>query len=232
MSPVKTYDGITDEYRDSKYLSFREHVEQHTLFELLGDVRGKTVLDMACGEGFYTRLLKRAGASEVTGVDISAGMIQLAEEERRQPLGCRYVQADVAAFDPAGPVDLVVAMYLLNHARSSEQLRRFCQVCHNALRAGGQFVGVNVNVRNPPKGERHVEEIRLGAIEFESGGRGRRHPLHDHQRGRTAVRVRELLPPARDLHGRVPESGIPGILVGRCRPAPVPARAMGSGTIS
>ena len=65
---------------------------------------------MACGEGFYTRLLKRAGASEVTGVDISAEMIQLAEEEeRRQPLGCRYVQADVAAFEPAGPVDLVVA---------------------------------------------------------------------------------------------------------------------------
>ena len=30
-----------------------------------------TVLDLACGDGFYTRLLKEAGARELTGVDIS-----------------------------------------------------------------------------------------------------------------------------------------------------------------
>ena len=83
------YDAIAAEYQESKHLSFREHIERYTLFEMLGDIGGKTVLDLACGEGFYTRLLKQAGASEVTGVDISAAMIELAEEqERRRPLGC------------------------------------------------------------------------------------------------------------------------------------------------
>ena len=43
-------------------------------------------------------------------------------------------------------------MYLLNYASTLEQLRRFCQVCHDALRPGGRFVGVNDNVRNPPVG--------------------------------------------------------------------------------
>ena len=113
------YDAIAEEYRDSKQLPFREHLERYTLFQLLGDVSGTTVLDMACGEGFYTRLLKRAGASEVTGVDISAEMIRLAEDrEARHPLGCRYVRADAAAFRPEGPVDLVVAMYLFNYCAS------------------------------------------------------------------------------------------------------------------
>ena len=148
---MEQYDGIAEQYQQSKRLSFREHVERYTLFDLLGDVRGRTVLDMACGDGFYTRLVKQAGAAEVTGVDISAAMIELAEEqERRQPLGCEYVQTDVAEFETARPADLVVAMYLLNYARSGAELGRFCRACHNALRPGGRMVGVNDNVRNPP----------------------------------------------------------------------------------
>ena len=143
------YDAIAREYRESKRLPFREHVERHTLFELLGDVRGATVLDLACGDGFYTRLLKEAGAREVTGVDVSAAMIELAEErERQHPLGCQYVCADVAEFEPAEPMDLVVAAYLLNYARTPGQLLRFCRACYKALKPGGRFVGLNNNVRN------------------------------------------------------------------------------------
>ena len=143
------YDTIAREYQASKQLVFREHVERYTLFELLGDVGGKKVLDLACGEGFYTRLLRQSGALEVTGVDVSAAMIELAEaQERRHPLGCRYVRADAAAFNPGEPVDLVVAAYLFNYARTPRQLLRFCRTCHGALRPGGRLVGCNNNVLN------------------------------------------------------------------------------------
>lgn len=150
---MNQYDTIADAYSDSKQLPFREVIERYTLFKILRDIRGAKVLDMACGDGFYTRLLKRAGAAQVTGVDISIEMIRLAErEERRNPLGCTYLHGDAAVFEPAEPVDLVVATYLLNYARTPEQLLRFCQVCHDALRPGGRFAGVNDNVRNPPVG--------------------------------------------------------------------------------
>lgn len=159
---MSTYDAIAEEYRDSKQLAFREHLERHTLFQLLGDLRGKTVLDMACGEGFYTRLLKRAGASEVTGIDISAEMIRLAQDrEARHTLGCKYVRADAAAFQPEGPVDRVVAMYLFNYAGSAEQLGRFCRACHGALRPGGRLIGVNDNVRNVPTGRVSLRKYGL-----------------------------------------------------------------------
>lgn len=159
---MNQYDTIADAYRDSKQLPFREVIERNTLFELLGDIRGDKVLDMACGDGFYTRLLKRAGASQVTGVDISMEMIRLAEhEERKNPLGCTYLQVDAAAFVPAEPADLVVATYLLNYARTREQLLRFCQVCHDALRPGGRFAGVNDNVRNPPVGTMSLKKYGL-----------------------------------------------------------------------
>ena len=107
------------------------------------------MLDLACGEGFYTRLLSQAGAVQVTGVDVSAAMIELAEaQERQHPLGCRYVQADAAAFKPDEPVDLVVAAYLLNYASTPRQLLRFCRTCHDALHPGGRLVGCNNNVLN------------------------------------------------------------------------------------
>lgn len=146
------YDAIAEAYRDSKELPFRGVIERYTLFDTLGAIRGSRVLDMACGEGFYTRILKQAGAAEVTGVDLSAEMIRLAERaEQQSPLGCRYVCQDVAEYNPTERVDIVVAMFLLNYAKTAEQLRRFCQVCHDALRPGGRFVGVNDNILNPPK---------------------------------------------------------------------------------
>ena len=147
------YDAIADAYRDSKQLPFRKHIERYTLFEALGDVRGQTVLDLACGEGFYSRLLKRSGAAEVTGVDISPEMIRLAEEQERQtPLGCRYVACDVADYEPGQPVNLVLAMYLLHYAGTAEKLFRFLRVCHRALLPGGRLVGFNDNVLKPPRG--------------------------------------------------------------------------------
>ncbi|MGE5049296.1 MAG: class I SAM-dependent methyltransferase [Deltaproteobacteria bacterium] len=46
-------------------------------FRLLGDVRGKSVLDVGCGEGEDAMLLASLGA-DVTGLDVSAGAINLA----------------------------------------------------------------------------------------------------------------------------------------------------------
>lgn len=147
------YDSIAEAYRDSKQLSFRKYLEEYSLSEMLGEVRGKRALDLACGEGFYTRKIKHAGTAEVTGIDISAEMIRLAEEEERaRPLGCKYLNRDVAALELSESVDVVVAMYLLNYAKTKEELLRFCQVSHNALRSGGRFVGINDNVRNVPNG--------------------------------------------------------------------------------
>ena len=147
------YDTIARGYSDSKRLPFREHVERYTLGRILGDVRGAHVLDLACGDGFYTRLLKRAGAASAAGVDVSAEMIRLAEEsERRSPLGCSYVHADAAGFRPAEPVDFVVAAYLLNYAKTRAELVALCRACRDSLRPGGRFVGVNDNPRVVPDG--------------------------------------------------------------------------------
>ncbi|MXY96196.1 MAG: class I SAM-dependent methyltransferase [Gemmatimonadetes bacterium] len=157
------YDAIAGAYKDSKQLSFRKYIEEYTLFEMLGDISGVKALDLACGEGFYTRKLKRAGAGEVLGVDVSAEMIRLAEaEERARPTGCRYLNRDAAGLVLDEPVDLVVAMYLLNYARDAAELQRFVRTVYSALKPGGRFVGFNDNVLNAPGGT--VSYARYGFV--------------------------------------------------------------------
>lgn len=147
------YDAIAGAYRDSKQLSFRNYIEEYSLFEMLGDISGVKALDLACGEGFYTRKLKQAGAGEVLGVEVSTEMIRLAEaEEHARPSGCRYLNRDAADLVQDDPVDLVVAMYLLNYARDADELLRFVRAAHGALKPGGRFVGFNDNVLNAPGG--------------------------------------------------------------------------------
>ncbi len=168
--PESEYDAIAGAYKDSKQLSFRQYIEEYTLFEMLGDISGEKVIDLACGEGFYTRKLKRAGAGEALGVDISAEMIQLAEaEERARPTGCRYLSQDAADLVLDEPVDLVVAMYLMNYARDANELLRFVRAAHGALKPGGRFVGFNDNVLNAPGGT--VSYARYG---FEKEYKGTR----------------------------------------------------------
>ena len=158
----QTYDDIAEQYRDSKLLPFRYAIERYTVFRLLGDLRGKTVLDLACGDGIYTRQFKRAGAASVTGVDVSSEMIALAEdEEQANPIGCVYVCADAARFVPATPADIVTVLYLLNYARTPGELASFCQACFRALRPGGRMVGFNDNVRTPPQSGRSLAKYGL-----------------------------------------------------------------------
>ncbi|MCP4105840.1 MAG: class I SAM-dependent methyltransferase [Desulfobacteraceae bacterium] len=141
------YDGISEEYKNSKQLPFRIYIEEFTIFQLLGNLKGKKVLDLACGEGIYSRKVKKRGADQVFGVDISSKMIELAEKEN--PLGCVYQVGDGTSLKKYGEFDFVLGSYLLNYAKTKEELQQFCQTICNNLKPGGSFVGFNDNPGNP-----------------------------------------------------------------------------------
>lgn len=144
------YAEIAQQYKKSKHQPWRLFIEDFTLFQLIGEISGKSILDLACGEGWYTRRLKKHGAGRVVGVDLSAPMIALAQaEESREPLGIEYVHEDAARFVSAEPFDLVVAVYLLNYARTAEQLLSMVHSVSRALKPGGRFVAVNNHLEQP-----------------------------------------------------------------------------------
>jgi SAM-dependent methyltransferase len=120
--------------------------EIYTVLRMTGPLRGQRVLDMACGFGFFTRLLKHQGAAHVLGIDISPEMVRLGRvQEQAEPLGVTYEVHDATALPPLGPFDLVTAIYLLNYATSHDQLRGMCRSAYDNLVPGGRFIAYTVN---------------------------------------------------------------------------------------
>jgi SAM-dependent methyltransferase len=116
----------------------REFHNNPAFLAFLGDLGGRDVLDIGCGEGYNTRILARRGA-RMTGIDISERMIELArEEEGRDPLGIRFARAsytDLGAFADASFDAVVSFMALMDGPRFGVAMDESFRV----LRPGGML---------------------------------------------------------------------------------------------
>ncbi|MFE5919261.1 class I SAM-dependent methyltransferase [Streptomyces sp. NPDC056468] len=138
---VQQYDEIGEAFEGFKSLPLTRFGEVPSFLGLVGDVSGRSVLDLACGTGFYSREFKRRGATDVFGVDISVEMIAAAREfEQRDPLGVRYEVGDVAELRPLDRrFDIAVGVQCLNYAEDIAAMERMCRNIHRSLVPGGEF---------------------------------------------------------------------------------------------
>ena len=67
MAQTAQYDQIGSKYDEYAQTATLKRAESYTFFRMVGTLAGKRVLDLACGFGFYTRLLKQRGAAQVGG---------------------------------------------------------------------------------------------------------------------------------------------------------------------
>lgn len=117
----------------------RDVLNNPAAFDLIGDVKGLIVLDLACGEGYNTRILARKGAN-VTGVDLSENLIEQARrEEATERLGIRYHVLDAANLEgvPDNHFDLVACFMSL---QDIEDCRKAVSEVARVLKCRGRFV--------------------------------------------------------------------------------------------
>ncbi|MFH8347557.1 class I SAM-dependent methyltransferase [Streptomyces sp. NPDC018045] len=138
---VQQYDEIGEAFEGFKSLPLAHYAEVPGFLAMVGDVRGKSVLDLASGTGFYSREFKRRGATEVLGIDISGEMVAAARKlEARDPLGVRYEVGDVAELRPLGRrFDVATAVQLLGYAEDIAAMERMCRTVHRNLAPGAEF---------------------------------------------------------------------------------------------
>ncbi|KFU75799.1 hypothetical protein BB31_39555 [Amycolatopsis lurida NRRL 2430] len=116
-------------------------MEIPSILDLLGDVRDLEVLDLACGTGLYSRLVKALGARRVVGIDSSPVMIEFAKRTTLGGLEIEYEVHDVSNMSVIGKFDVVVAAFLLNYAPTLDALSSMCRMIAGNLRSGGRFIG-------------------------------------------------------------------------------------------
>lgn len=140
------YNQISRQYRRAKEQAWRSAVEEYSVLRLVGDLTGQKVVDLACGEGFFTRKLKARGAAAVVGTDISEEMIALARgQETERPLGIEFRVADARAEGPQLDFDTAVTAWLLVYAHDREELGVMCRGLARHLRPGGRLVTLTTN---------------------------------------------------------------------------------------
>ncbi len=111
------------------------------VMELLGDVRGKKVLDYGCGTGKFSRILKDAGA-EVVGVDISEKELAIAKE--RHPDIPFYVLSGMPA-ELDGTFDVAVLIFIITAIPNTTIVESIFNDLKKFLKTHGQLVLMNSN---------------------------------------------------------------------------------------
>jgi len=96
------------------------------------------------------KLREELGCEDVVGVDISANMIAIARtSEEAHPLGIVYHVLDVLNLaKPEKKFDVVVAFYLLNYAKTIDELDRMVQIIGEQLNDSDKahFLSITLNV--------------------------------------------------------------------------------------
>jgi len=105
-----------------------------------GVFSGASGIDMGCGNGYFTRALKKAGY-EVCGADISAEALSSAVElSRKEGLKIQYISGDIVTFKSALKVNFVTAVNdCVNYIEPEKLLAAFKRVYAN-LKKGGVFI--------------------------------------------------------------------------------------------
>ena len=159
-SPTTTttsWGGVADWY--NKHLekgddTYHTKVVFPNIRRMLGDVAGKKILDMACGQGIFAEQLRDAGAF-VTGVDLGKELIAIAESKSKtvQEKGTHKVIYHTASADDLymlkdASFDIVVCILALQNI---EDIQKTIGEAKRVLTKHGKFIFVlnHPSFRNP-----------------------------------------------------------------------------------
>lgn len=146
------YDTIAEAYYKTNSSITKEFVVKPTLIKLIGDTNFKRILDLGCGSGYSTRIIREAGLNEIVGIDISSKQIAIARDiEQKNPKGISYYQGDVRDISSLQfkNFDVVTAIYLIHYASTKDELNVICKNISSLLKVGGKFVSINSNPDHP-----------------------------------------------------------------------------------
>lgn len=142
MKPNKTSWGKVaqwyDELLEKDSDSFQEKVILPNLLRIVDPKKGLKILDVACGQGYFSRAFHKKGAS-VSGCDISKELIQIAKENSSPEIEYFVAPSDnLKTVEPKSMDTVTIVLALQNIEKLSETFRE----CARVLKVGGRLVFV------------------------------------------------------------------------------------------
>lgn len=118
-----------DELVDGQGSNYQKDLLLPNILRCLGDLQGLHVLDLACGQGFFTRALAGAGA-HMAGQDISPELIEKAKrlsQELPQPIAYYVNPADdLSRLPPTAAFDIIMVVLAIQNIANPPDVFRAC----------------------------------------------------------------------------------------------------------
>lgn len=137
-------------------LTYGEHLSRY--LSVLGIAKNRTILDIACGAGYGTRLIAST-AKKVWGVDYSTEAIDYAKDHY-SATNIKYLVGDAHNIPLDNEsVDVVVSLETIEHLKNPE---KFIKEVKRVLKKGGKFVVSTPNDDEFIEGNKfHLHEFDL-----------------------------------------------------------------------
>ena len=152
------YNKIAEQYANMiKTDALKIYLQYPGLINLLGNVKGKTILDIGCGNGFFSSMVAKKGA-KIIGFDVSKKQIQLAvENEKVMKLGMKFFCSDQFKFNYPEKFDLAFSNMVIFYAINFKELVQFFRCAFKSLKDKGKFISVIVNPEYKRFNELHYD---------------------------------------------------------------------------
>ncbi|GKX66923.1 class I SAM-dependent DNA methyltransferase [Inconstantimicrobium mannanitabidum] len=136
---MKFYDVLSEYYDDIFKLN------QNTVDMILENIKGKKVLDLACGTGNYSIALDAAG-KKVTGIDLDSIMIEKAKKKNHNIL---FKQGNMLSLAESIGEEKFDGVFCIGnsivHLNNLYEIGKVFQDVYNHLNVGGKFIVQIIN---------------------------------------------------------------------------------------
>lgn len=136
------YNNFSEFYSNGPYLNYSNKVASY-FHEVLDDfeIKGKKVLDVACGEGNFLRNIYNQGYN-CTGIDLSKEMIKIAlNKNLDHKMNIDYFVNDMRNFNLHSKFDIITCWFdSLNYILKTDELSSVFKNIYNSLINNGCFI--------------------------------------------------------------------------------------------
>jgi len=140
---MAVYNRFASIYQRDPYLRFSQSLAESILPQYLTElgIKPRDLLDVACGEGSFAVAMAQHGC-QVTGIDQSPQMIELAQERARDAdVQVEFRVEDMRSLSFQNKFDLVTCFFdSLNYLLTIKGLQDAFQNMYDALRPGGFYI--------------------------------------------------------------------------------------------
>lgn len=159
----KNAQAYADHLDDEKANIYHKYLEKPAIYSLLPDLAGKKVLVLGTGPGADAAELKKRGADQVVGTDISQKLIEIAKQTYPD---CEFHVMDMEKLDfEDESFDLVFSSLAVHYLAT---WNNFLAEAFRVLKPGGQLIFSSAHPLSDGMQHERIEDKKVALLGFES----------------------------------------------------------------